>query len=365
MSLVDSSSIPTWRTLTQGINAMQSPLSFLRGLLRGEERLLMTEDIEYGILTRGRTMAPFTKPFAEGVMIGGWSDSTRIVRAPNIRVKRPFSPVNMFQRRAGTVVFANGEGGPAAGMAESILECRSRDMLALETDIQNTEEYMLAMFLQGGLTYSDAATDAFAISLGRSGSNSITPSVYWDDATLANIDILADLHSIKRLANASATAPVTITDAICGTSAASTFLALAKRGGIPGFSNATAINPYIVGTVDMTKQFNEQGVIWLGRVAGIDFWEYGRSATLNGASVDMIRAKYIEFVSRDNNASGRSFVYAPIPDVKTLKSGNLAAKRLAKSWEEEDPSVEMLLVASRPMPLWQRPDSTYSFKAVT
>ena len=140
---------------------------------------------------------------------------------------------------------------------------------------------------------------------------------------------------------------------------------LAKRGGIPGFSNATAINPYIVGTVDMTKQFNEQGVIWLGRVAGIDFWEYGRSATLNGASVDMIRAKYIEFVSRDNNASGRSFVYAPIPDVKTLKSGNLAAKRLAKSWEEEDPSVEMLLVASRPMPLWQRPDSTYSFKAVT
>lgn len=363
MSLMDSTSIPTFRTLLTAVNAMQKPLTFLRQLLGGTEVTLPTEDVEWSVFSRGRECAPFVKTNAEGVMTGGWTDAARVVRAPNIRIKRPFTPVHAFRRHPGSGVFVNGDAGTA--MLEGIAQRRARDLKTLLDDITNTEEWMISQMLQGGISYSSDTGDAFTISPGRSSGNNIVPSVFLDDATPANVKFYVTIHTLKRLVADLPTGGVVLTDAVCGTEAAAALMNLVAGGYMPGFQTGNANNPLTMGEFTFASQFNDQGVIFLGRLGGVSFWEYGRSVTFNGASVPMVRAKYMEFFNRNNAACGREFHYAAIPDLDVSDTGLFMGQRLSKSWKVPDPSAEMVLMASRPLPVWQLPDTTVSYKAVS
>jgi len=115
------------------------------------------------------------------------------------------------------------------------------------------------------------------------------------------------------------------------------------------------------------NQYEDSGVIYLGRINGIDFWEYGQSVLEeDGTEIPLIREKYIEFVSRAPKAQNmRRLYYAPIMDIRAIRDGRHMTKRYTFSKMQDDPSTWVQWMKTRPLPLPKRPDWNISFKAVS
>ena len=346
-----------WQTLTAAINEMKSPNSFLKRLLFSSEITLPTEDIELSTITKDREIAPFVRKNGEGVMVGGHSEKFSTVAAPNIRIKKPFTPSELlFNRRPGTVIFSTG-----ADMQVSAAQAHiARDMKVMADMITNAEEYLCAMAIQGTISYSVADAEVFTITFPKPAACNITLSVFWDDATPANVRILANIHTAKQVfSDQTGLQP---TDAICGLEAANQLRSLAESGVLKWtVSNMGQIS---AGDITFIEQFSDDGVIYLGTIGNVRFWEYGRTASLNGVATSMIRSKYVEFVSR-SAASERVMYYGAIADMKTFSGRKFQSKRFSKSWEVEDPSAMMALAASRPLPVTRRPGAHVSMKVIS
>jgi hypothetical protein len=350
-----------WATLTATVNEMKSPNRFLQRIMfPGEGVTLPTEDIEIGRLTKGREIAPFVRKNGEGIMVTGHTEGFETVTAPNIRIKRPFTPSELlYGRRPGTVIFS-----PGAGMQmNAIRQHIARDMQVMADYITNAEEWLASMALLGVITYELADHDVFSIDFQRAAGNTITltGNDTWDTAVgSSTASPLADIHGVKRILQDHGVQP---TDCILGTEAADALLMMIEAGyikmlGLEGL-NVNA------GEATFVSQFNEDGVIYLGKLGGVRFWEYGRTATHPDGSttVNMVRPKFAEFISR-SASSQRVMYYGAIPDMKLFSGRLFQTKRFSKSWEEEDPSARMVLTHTRPMPVLRRPDTTVSMQVV-
>lgn len=355
--MAGTESVLKWSTLTAAINEIKSPNQFFKKTMYGNHITLPTEDIEMSLLTRGREIAPFVKKNGEGIMVGGHAEKFQTVSAPNIRLKKPFTPSELlFNRRPGTVIFS-----PGADMQVTALEQHiARDLQGMADMITNAEEWMIAQALTGVIAYSVTDQDIFTITFPRDSSCNITLSVFWDDATPANTRPLANFTTVKKVfSDRTGLQP---TDAVFGTEAANAFRTLVETGNIKSLvSNFGQVD---AAKLTFVQQYNDDGVIYMGNFAGVDCWEYGRTATLNGVAQNMVRPKYVEFFSR-SGASERVLYYGAIADMKALEGRNFQGERFSKSWEVEDPSAKMCLTASRPLPVPRRPDATVSMKVVS
>ena len=124
------------------------------------------------------------------------------------------------------------------------------------------------------------------------------------------------------------------------------------------------------GTLIVTAQESTEGVTYLGTLFGIRWWEYSRQidvpAEEGGGTFDMIRPKYVEFFNRNPTTTGRRLWYAPIADYDKSETKTIhPVKRFSKSWVTQDPSQRHLLVHTRPLPWFQRPDAYVSMKVVS
>ena len=347
-----------WATLTATVNEMKSPNRFLNRLLFGNQVTLPTEDIEIGVISKGREIAPFVRKNGEGIMVAGHDEAFRTVSAPNIRIKRPFTPSELlYGRRPGTVIFS-----PGAGMQmNAIRQHVARDMQVMADYVTNAEEYLASMALQGIITYEMADQDVFQIDFNRAGGNTIT--LTGDDLWTAGdgkSTPLKDIHRVKRILQDHGVQP---TDAICGTAAADALLALVEVGAVKMLGQEGA--SVAAGDFTFVTQFSEDGVIFLGRLGGVRFWEYGRSALHpdGTTTVNMVRPKFVEFVST-SAATERVLYYGAIPDLAAFQGRLFQSRRFSKSWEQDDPSVRMALLHSRPMPVLRRPDTSVSMQVV-
>lgn len=346
-----------WTTLTAAINEIKSPNTFLQRTLWGAHQALPTEDIELSVIERGREIAPFVRKNGEGIMVAGHTEKFQTVAAPNIRIKKPFTPSELlFNRRPGTVIFS-----PGAGMQLSALQQHiARDLQGMADMITNAQEWLCAMALQGTISYSVTDQEVFTITFPKPAGNNIVLSTFWDDGTPANVKLLANLHTVKKVL--SDEVGLTPTDCVLGSEASAALRTLIEGGHVKTLvSNFGQVQ---LGSVDFRTQFSEDGVIYIGNIAGIDFWEYSRTASLNGVATPMIRAKYAEFFSR-SAASERVLYYGAIPDMKALEGRRFQGERFSKSWEVEDPSAMMALAHSRPLPVPRRPGASVSMKVVS
>lgn len=344
-------------TMTAVVREYKNPNVFLKRFLWAREQELATEVIELGVIdNENREIAPLVRRGGEAVLVGGHKRVIQNLEAPNIRLKRAFETSEvLFGRQPGNVIFAD-----QRTIVQAARQYMVDELMLVSDMIANAEEYMCSQILQGGISYAIEGQDAFTATVPRSASRNIVLSTFWDQASPTP---LLDLHSVKELQ--SIDAQPGITDAICGTEAAQTILSLVADKTLT--MTNTADNVQRVGVVTFESQFNEMGVIYLGRISGIDFWEYNRSALLNGSAVDMIRPKYIELVNRNSSASvsDRVMYYGAIDDMATLRGAKLATRRFAKSWEQQDPSALYHLVASRPLPWARRPNAHVSMKVVS
>jgi len=351
-----------WQTLTAAVNEMKSPNMFLKRILFPVHQTVPTEDIEIHTINKGREIAPFIRKNGEAIMVGGYTSNIQTVSPPNIRIKRPFQASELlFGRRPGTVIHLPN----ARTQLSAIQEHVARDMQILADMVTNAEEWLCAMALQGTITYEVEDEEVFEITYPKPADNNITMDDFLDEIPdPAEPGVMAGrlealIHSIKRIVS-DASAP-NITDAVMGSEASDAFRYLIATGEL---SNFLDINKVSAGEATFNEQFNDDGVIYLGRLFGIRFWEYSRSASLNGVDTPMIRAKYMEFFST-SSASQRVLYYGAIADMKALEGRMYQGERFSKSWQVEDPSAMFALLASRPLPVPRRPAATVSAKVVS
>ncbi len=341
-----------WQVQTAAVNEMKSPNRFLNRLLFPNKSPQSKEDIEIDVLTKAREIAPFIRKNGEGIMVEGHGQIFQTVGAPNIRIKRPFTPSELlFARTPGTVIFI-----PTGQQVSAIQAHVNRDLQVMSDMVTNAQEWMASQALIGVITYSVADQEVFKITFPKPAGNNITLTTFWDDAdpTLPEPEI--NFHTVKRIvADEVGLQP---TDCILGSEAAESFLRLAKKQELLDRRNITA------GQVDFTNLFDQDGVIFLGVFSGLRVWEYSRTASLNGVATDMIRPKFAEFVTA-NAAADMVEYFGAIPDMRIFEGRNFVAERFSKSWDVEDPSARMALLHSRPLPVFRRPGAHVSMKVVS
>lgn len=341
-----------WQTMTAAVNEMKSPNRFLNRLLFGQKRPVSTEDIEIDVLTKAREIAPFIRKNGEGIMVEGHGQIFQNVQAPNIRIKRPFTPSELlFGRTPGTIIFID-----PTRQISAVQEHINRDLQVMSDLITNAQEFLASQAIQGVISYSVADQEHFTITFPKPAGNNITLTTFWDDAdpTLPEPEI--DFLTAKRvISDEVGLAP---TDVILGQEASEAFLRLAKKQELLDRRNVSA------GTVTFNEQFDQDGVIFLGVFSGLRVWEYSRTASLNGVATDMIRPKFAEFVTTSAAAEYVEY-FGAIPDIDAFQGRLFQAQRFSKSWIQPDPSVQMSLLHSRPLPVPRRPGANVSMKVVS
>ena len=129
-----------------------------------------------------------------------------------------------------------------------------------------------------------------------------------------------------------------------------------------GFLNNRRIQ---AGNLDLEKEFRDDGALLLGHFEGLNVWSYSRSTTLaDGSSVDLIRPKYAEFVTR-SPAAENVLYYGAIHDIDAMEAGQFVGRQFSKSYKSANGKLMWLETQSRPLPVPRRPDSMVSMLVVT
>lgn len=343
-----------WSSLTPAINEMKSPNMFVKRLLFSRHQTLSTEDIELSLLTKGREAAPFIRKNGEALLVDGHGEAFQTVQAPNIRIKRPFTPSELlFNRRPGTVIFTPSAGAQVSAIQQHI----ARDMQVMADLITNAEEYLCCMALQGTITYTVAPNETFTITYPKPAGNNLTLTTFWDDPdpTLPNLE--DNFHTPKKIL--SDAVGLGVSDVLLGEEASLHFRNVVKVQG-----NLGQGPKFDTGEIDFTQQFTDDGAIFLGRFCGIRVWEYSRTVEVAGVSTPLIRPKYAEFVTT-SPAAEQVLYYGAIPDMDALEGRLFQGERFSKSWLQKDPSQMIALAHSRPLPVPRRPGSMVSMKVVS
>jgi len=341
-----------WASMTPMVNELLAPNTFLADSLYSDHEPQGTESIDFSVASRARKVAPFVKAGAEAIMVESYGAVTNTVTAPNIRIKINVKPTVLTERQPGTIISI-----PQNQQISEIERHIVRQGQILKDDIANAWEYLCAMSLQGTLSWSVTDEETFTIIFPRSSANNITLSTFWNDGTPANVRLYADVHAVKRVLGNNG---FETTDAILGSEAADAFIALVEAGLLKPLD----IRNVAGGSVSLVNQFTESGAMYLGTVAGVNFWEYSRTAEVDGTATNLIRPKYAEFVSRRPNAE-RKLYFGAILDMEAFKTRRFVGEIFSKGWDKQDPSCIVMLANSRPAPVPRKVDASVSVKVVS
>ena len=352
--MADSADILHFISLTEQINKVKSPNSLLKNRIFGDHRSMPTENFEVGVKLGEREIAPFIRKGGQAVMVSGYNTKSMMVSPANISLKRPFSPEVMFLRRPGFEnIYASQAEIQAIGnqaLADDVQ--RMGDMIA------NAEEYLCAQALTGVVAYQAADAENFEVDFQRDGSLDVSPVDTWDDQT--NSDVFVDLAGVKRLINDFEGLPVT--EAFMGRDAAAALVANTKVRDALALSQ-TKFN--VGAGLSLVEQYQADGALFLGELAGIRLWEYGRKVVLpTGSSVDLIDSKTVHFVANVPAAEFR-LMYGAIAEIVGQQPRMFVGERFSKSWTEEDPPQVFQAAKSRPMPVLRKPNATASMVVLT
>lgn len=342
----------SWESMTTAINEIKSPQDFLRTLIFGRQQTWPTETINLSFWQRGRKIAPFVKRNSEALIISGVTKDFHAVVPPNIRIKLPMTAFNrVFKRTPGTGVMI--EGG---AQQRAIQEAIALDQQVLANDATNSEEFLAAFALQGVVSYVDVAGDIWTVTFPKPAGNTFNAAPFWNDPDPTAPKPLLDIKAAKRvISDEVSLQPSTM---ILGEEASDAFLNL------PGLIDILDKQNSIVGTLDFTTFFQESGAIFLGRIGGLNVFEYSRSIDVNGVDTPLIRPKFAEIVT--TQAAARNVMhYAAIDDMDAVEQGLIETRRFSKTWITPDPSVRWNLLHSAPLAVPERPGAHVSIKVVS
>jgi len=348
----EANDLLTYTALSAIVNEIKSPNQFIKRKLFGDVQTLETNNVSIDTVSGDRAIAPFIRENGEALMVAGTSEEFDVIKTPNIRIKRPFTPSELlFNRRPGVSIMP----GSAGTIRQAALTHIARDMTYMADMVVNAEEYLCALALRGIITYSVSEEENFTITFAKPTANNVALTTGWNDPDPTAPTPDEDFYTAKKLIHDAH--GLRVTDAIMGATAAAAFRRLMR------LQNNTKTNFIDAGSITVSSQFDRDGVLYIGRFCGVDCWEYSRAASLAGTSTKLIRDEYVEFVCADSEAENKLY-YGAISDMKTFGAKSFQAQRFSKSWEVEDPSAMIALLASRPCPVMRRPGSVVSMDVI-
>lgn len=351
MALPTTTGMLSWAYQTSVLSNIKPKSSFLKQLFfGGRSESLPTEVAELSYLEGHTEMAPFVEVNAEATAVKGNSVRFANVSTPNIRIKRPMEAYNVFLRRLpGTGIFISSGDVVQAARAAAIAE----DMQTMSDMIERREEWMVAQMLNGRtsgyieLSYSSGEKANWKVSIPRDSTMVATVTTSWATGNIEN-----DIHLAKKAM--ARYQQLTPNVCVLGSNASYLFRTNSTVRATLDTKNVSS------GALDLTTQFDRSGVIYIGRFCGIEFYEYAAQYTADGtlAATDFISADHAIFLNTTANES--KFLYGAIPDHGAFEQGSFVGQRFSKTWMENDPSVYVQLLQSRPMPMIRRPGAIYS-----
>ncbi len=348
------------RRLTRAVTFMDKHHAFLRKLLFPvtTEDPLATTSVQIDNVRYTPKMAPFTLPESEAAMMPRFSGDSLTVETPNISLKMPLSATQeLLMRQAGEseILIPGGTDVISRRLKKKVGE----DVRIVIDAVNEREEWMIAQILRGAISYSSATRAAFTITFDKPAGNTITLSTFWNQTDPTP---LVDIETLVKRTQSNNNGPV-ITDAICGESASDAFMALLESGAL----KLDLTRSLAVGQASFEEQFDETGVKYMGSINRIRFWEYSQSVIdEEGNSEELIRTKFIEFVSVTRKALAENkMYYGVILDIEAIQRNLHIGRRFAKVELKSDPSVYITYLKTRPLPVFRRPDWNISMQVVS
>ena len=254
------------RVLTQLVNTRIKPYTALTNLIfpASRKQNLTEEFAQVDVLEGSYGMAPFVKIGQKAIIMDALNGTSYTIETPFINIKRPMKySTRLAKRIAGQSVFT------AAGQVEVIAMIRAaleEDVDLMNTMIDDRIEWMVAYLLRGQIDYSVEGNDSFSISSGKPSANTYTVSALWDGGSATPFEDISDMKKIV----AARRGPIP-NIGICGSRAAAALRSMIEAGSLKAIVTTSGID---AGRVNLLSRISEDGMIHIGRIGDVDFFEY-------------------------------------------------------------------------------------------
>ena len=317
---------------------------------------LFTEFAQVDVLEGSYGMAPFAKIGQKAFMVDALNGTSYTLTTPFINIQRPLKWSTEFaKRQAGQGVFvANDTNAAHARIA------MAKDVDFMNKIIDNRIEWMVSKILQGQIDYDAEGHDSFIINSGKPSINTITAANLWDGGSAEPFE---DIVSVKKIVAARSGPLPNI--AIGGEEAGAAFRTMITTVDILD-SIKTTSGVDVGGSVNLRSELEENGMMFLGRLSNIDFFEYTGTFAPDdgGADEPFIRTDYFEFFSTSpRSVAERQLLFGSMPDLEIIMRGEHVTERHYTSVPPApDQGTFKGIIKSRPFTHLRRPDWQVSLK---
>lgn len=297
-----------------------------------------SEEIHFDKVTKKLRLAPFVSPMVEGKIVKSQGYTTDSFRPAYIKDKRPFDPTKPIKRLPGEAI--NGELSP-----EQRLDILVRNELTDQLEMLDARfEWMAAqILLTGKVIISGEDYPTKEVDFGRTAglTTSLGGGSRWGESGVNPLDDLQDWATAVN--DAAGTEPI---DVIMTPDVWKVFR---KDPEVKDRLDRRRVDQTIM---SMAASF-QPGAAYKGEIDGFQIYTYrGRYWDEDtSAHVSFLPDKTVIMTSSELQGVK---AFGAIKDLKSLK----AQPYFVKSWEEEDPSVRMLLMQSAPLLVPYRVDAS-------
>jgi len=331
-----------WIALTEAINKIVAPKTFiLNTLFAPKTKQHATKKIQIDIKVGNKKLAPFVKRTSGAAVVDKQGFKSETIELPKIRMKKPLTAEDLlFERGVGMPIYVGSSGDINSFRERKIAE----ELQDIKDRATRRMEWMAAQSLSGVITVSqDDLEIEYDFNMPEANKPALTLGAKWSEVTTA--DPIANIRTWQSVVqNARGYVP---TIAFARTEVINYFLA---NESVRQLLNLRSI---VAGNIDTNKVANETGAKYIGKVEGVDIFEYNETYTdKNGATQPMIPVD--RFVLVTPQAENRLH-YGAIEDLEAGQ--NIALPYFAKDWIEKDPSVLWLLAETSPLTVPHEPET--------
>ena len=360
-------------TLLSAVKTIPPLSTFLRDFLFKETQQSSTLQIAIDEIVGNRRLAPFVASSAVAPNVERTAFSSRIYRPPLVKAKKNLQALDALNRLPGELPFTT---GAAFDSQQRAIELLGWELQELSDRISRREEWMISQLLDSGSisVSGDGINETIDYEMPSGHKVTLTGN---DLFTSANCDPIALFTEWQRLIQKDGKlGPADF--AIMGRDVRDAFLSHPKIS-----PNATSVlNTLRVDLGVINPSTLPNGAEFLGTLkglGGLNLYAYNEYyEDDNGVVQDMMPADkiYIGF-SRARNI----FAYGAIQDLQSPTVANnmsrmpkgipslprnntYAMSRFPKTWFTEEPSAQILMMQSAPLPIMVQPNCFMSIKAV-
>lgn len=334
------------RTMLAALEQLLPVKTFFLDRFFGNTKISLTKTVELDIQKGTRRMAPFVSPNLQGKVVNRDGFSMVELTPPYVKPKMVTTVADIQKRSFGQNLYLSG-GKTGAQLASEQL---GKDLATLDEMITRREEWMAAMALQNGkVTIKGDGFDGEIDFLYQADHLvTLTGSDLWTDTAASNP--IKDLETGATVVMKSS--GLTVDTIVMGSEAAEAFI------NHPDVQKKLNLLKLDIARVAPTKIV--PGARYIGTVNSVaDIWVYHEWYYDFETKTDkpMMDPKKVFMGSSSARCTKH---YGLIQDLEC----SAAVARFPKTWIEKDPSAQMLLLQSAPLPAIEQPDGFFVLKVI-